>query len=200
MRGCIWFLLMSAAAADLPQSTRSEIVERIEVNGGADLLLRDREFRLYRCFANQEILGTPPVRAGDVVEWTLGFDAVGKCKVAALRYIGRPSDMPGRTRLRLDLNPLNSLIRRGNLSYGGIVTRLDAQTLALRTARGERLDIVLREDTHFFHAGVRTKRDDLALHQTVSIRAGRTFDGQLEAFYVMWGDILRPGVDSLKPH
>lgn len=195
MRFGLAALLMTAVSAQAPEQ-RCEVVERVDVAGGADLLFRDRNFRLYRCFADQRTPELGQIRAGDVVDWSPGFDGGGRCQIARLKFIGRAYDPGRQPRLKLDLNPLNVLIRRGNVMYGGVIASLDAQQLEVRNSRGERIRTLLRDDTHYFRDGLPSARLELVLNQVVSIRAGRNLEGQLEAFYVMWGDILRPGAEE----
>lgn len=193
MRLGVFALLLTTGVTAQMAEQRCEIVERVNVSGGADLLFRDRNFRLYRCFGDLESLNQANIRAGDVVDWAPGFDGSGRCRIATLRFVGRAFDPERNPRLRLDLNPLNILIRRGNVFYGGVIAYLDGQQLEVRTTRGERIRAVLRDDTHYFQDGLPSRPGELVLNQVVSIRAGRNLEGQLEAFYVMWGDILRPG-------
>ena len=193
--GLAALLVVSGLCADLPAQApeqRCEVVERIDLTGGADLLFRDRNFRLYRCFGDLEDLKQANIRAGDVVDWSPGFDGSGRCRIATLRFVGRAYEPNRRPRMRLDLNPLNTVIRRGNVMYGGVIAYIDGEYLEVRTTRGERIRAQLRDDTHYFQDGLPSAFGELVLNQVVSIRAGRNFEGQLEAFYVMWGDILRP--------
>lgn len=192
MRHGVVVLLFTLGAASQPVEQRCEVVERANVAGGSDLLFRDRNFRLYRCFGDLDSLQQPNLRPGDVVDWSPGFDGSGRCRIATLRFVGRAFDPARSPRLRLDLNPLNPLIRRGNVLYGGVIAYVDGKQLEVRTARGERIRAALRDDTHYFQDGLLSRLDELVLNQVVSIRAGRNLEGQLEAYYVMWGDILRP--------
>lgn len=190
--GLAALLFTSTLPAQAPEQ-RCEVIERVEINGGADLLFRDRNFRLYRCFADPQTLGLNAIRTGDVVDWSPGFDGSGRCRIATLKFVGRASEAGRRPRIKLDLNPLNTLIRRGNVMYGGVLAYVDGEQLEVRNSRGERIRALLRDDTHYFQDGLPSARRELVLNQVVSIRAGRNLDGRLEVFYVMWGDILRPG-------
>jgi hypothetical protein len=198
-KGALLLILMAAAAfrieGQIP-SLRSEIVARLPAGEMVELVLQDRERRTFHCGLNTAPEETT-LRTGDVVEWSgvPGPDGRG-CQIRSIRVLGHisiPSASEADGRVRLDLNPLNPLIRRGNLSYGGVVTAIAPRQLELRKRTGEREVIVLRPDTHFFANGLPAGVDEVVLNQRVSIRAGRNVDGQLEAFFVMWGGILRPG-------
>jgi hypothetical protein len=80
-----------------------------------------------------------------------------------------------------------------------VIAHIDNRNLEIRTTKGERLRFLLRDDTHYFRDGLPAALRELVLNQVVSVRAGRNLDGQFEAFYVMWGEILRPDNDPAKP-
>ncbi|MBS1828597.1 MAG: hypothetical protein JST93_25050 [Acidobacteria bacterium] len=81
---------------------------------------------------------------------------------------------------------------RGNVVLTGIVLEHDEYSLKLRTRDGLRHLITLRDDTRFMAAGAASARMDLPAYQTIQVRAGKTYDNRVEAYSIVWGEILRP--------
>jgi hypothetical protein len=83
------------------------------------------------------------------------------------------------------------LFARGNITFGGLVLRNDPQSLTLKTRAGE-TTLLLRSDTRYISDGLRTDPAALPVNTRVFIRCGRDIEGHLEAFQVIWGEILNP--------
>jgi len=98
---------------------------------------------------------------------------------------------PGlRARLRAMRTPPHSIVPRGNLTFAGIVLRLSPEFMVLRTRSDGQKTILIRHDTGFVERGCRVDASELAVTTRVFIRAGRNFEGDLEAYQVVWGEIL----------
>jgi hypothetical protein len=80
---------------------------------------------------------------------------------------------------------------QGNLTFGGMVLRSDSRTLTLKTRTGEVI-LGLRPDTRYVGRGLRLDPSDMSVNSHVFVRGGRDTDGHLEAYQVMWGEILNP--------
>jgi hypothetical protein len=92
---------------------------------------------------------------------------------------------------RADRRTMDYFIQRGAMSFAGLVVKADATSLTLKTRSGlQRL--LLRSDTRYSDSGLRV---DLAildlLNRHVFIKAGHTPNGGVEAYQVMWGEILQ---------
>lgn len=62
--------------------------------------------------------------------------------------------------------------------------------MTLRTrADGEKV-ILLRSDTRYIQGGSEVEASELKVNTRVYIRAGHTLERQVEAYQVMWGEIL----------
>jgi hypothetical protein len=79
---------------------------------------------------------------------------------------------------------------RGDRTLAGIVVRLTSRLLILRTNRGE-TTLALRPDTRYLGDGIRADPADLRVNTHVFVRAGKTIEGVVEAYQVMWGEILK---------
>ncbi len=85
-----------------------------------------------------------------------------------------------------------SFLPHGNLSLSGVVARLTADSLMLRTRSGDRQMIHLRPDTRFMTEGQTAGPASLPANTIVYIRGGRDLNNQIEAYQVIWGEILQP--------
>lgn len=78
---------------------------------------------------------------------------------------------------------------RGYLTFSGVVLRADASEMTIRTRSGDRT-LLLRGDTRYSEGGVRLEDAGWLVNRHVFVRGGRTIDGELEAYQVMWGEIF----------
>lgn len=140
------------------------------------------------------------VKVGDSVEVVADFSGGGHCTAVTV-YVRPPEPRPRLARgtgralpfpIWQPRNLMDNLIPRGRLTYAGIVIRMDKQRLTVRTRKDGQKSFALREDTIFSEAGREVEPAALEVHRTVYLRASPTFDGDLEVYQVVWGDILRP--------
>jgi len=191
------------------QIVRGELVAW-QVRGLAgEMGVRDAAGRVHHCqvlpdtYLTRQTMRITPVgvKAGDFVEMVADFgDGGGRC--TALTVYIRPPEPKARvargTGRALSFpswqprNLMDNLIPRGRLTYAGIVVRMDNQRLIVRTRKDGEKSFALREDTIFSEAGREVEPGALAIHRTVYLRASQTFDGDLEVYQVVWGDILMP--------
>jgi hypothetical protein len=78
---------------------------------------------------------------------------------------------------------------RGDRDLAGMVVRLTSRLLTLRTRNGE-TTLALRPDTRYWGDGLGATPADLQVNTHVFIHAGRSAEGVVEAYQVMWGKIL----------
>ena len=99
-----------------------------------------------------------------------------------------PAPPPGRvkpvaaTRQTFDLP-------HGDRTISGVIIRRDARSLTLRTRDGEQT-VLLRKDTRYLGDGTQQDAASALVNTRVFVRAGPNLYGGIEAFQVMWGDIL----------
>ena len=74
-------------------------------------------------------------------------------------------------------------VPRGYLAYSGLVVKNEDSKITLKTRSGART-LRLRPDTRYSEAS------QPLLNKHVFVRAGRNLEGVLEAYQVMWGEIL----------
>ena len=108
-------------------------------------------------------------------------------------------DVPNPPRLTLAdtriHSAVHSLLERppqiGTLTFSGVVSRLNAQSVVLRTREGEQT-LLIRQDTRYVDNGDTVEAAELRPNMRVFIRAGKNLYEQLEAYQVIWGTILDP--------
>ena len=89
-------------------------------------------------------------------------------------------------------DPTLSFAPRGSLTFTGVVLRLDGDGLVLRTRMDGEKWILVRRDTRYREAGLVVEPSSLQSSTRVFVRAGTNLDGQVEAYEIVWGEILTP--------
>jgi hypothetical protein len=95
-------------------------------------------------------------------------------------------------RLRQYRSATEHIVPRGSLTFSGIVSRIEGGAVILRTRTDGEKTILLRPDTRFLHRGAVVDSSALAQTMRVFVRAGRNLDDEIEAYQVVWGEILNP--------
>jgi hypothetical protein len=90
-------------------------------------------------------------------------------------------------------NPVvEQIYPRGNLTFTGVIIRMNPQLLVLRTRTEGEKPVLLRKDTLYMDSGLPGELSTLVVNTRVSIRGGRNLDNELEAYQVIWGEIEGP--------
>jgi len=89
-------------------------------------------------------------------------------------------------------DPTVTIAPRGSLTFTGVVLSLNADGLVLRTRVDGEKWILVRRDTRFRADGLQVEPASLRSSTRVFVRAGRNLDGEIEAYEVVWGEILAP--------
>jgi hypothetical protein len=89
-------------------------------------------------------------------------------------------------------SPTESWAPRGDMTISGLVVRISPDLLVIRTRSDGRKEILLRQDTRYLSGGVRVDGAALEVNTHVFVRAGRNLDDQVEAYQVVWGQIVQP--------
>lgn len=97
----------------------------------------------------------------------------------------------GKPRLRFLTGVTDSFAPRGDMTFSGVVLGVTGNWLTLRTRTKGNQTILLRPDTRYLGRGLPAERSNVENQMTVFIRAGRNLDGDIEAYQVVWGDILQ---------
>lgn len=103
-----------------------------------------------------------------------------------------PPPKPQRTGLPRPYNPHTDTVRTGTLTYSGVVYRVNPGKFVLHTREGGDLAILLRNDTRYLQDGQVVDLESLKPNTRVFVRAGKDLYNEVEAYQVIWGNILAP--------
>lgn len=97
----------------------------------------------------------------------------------------------GKPRLQLHNSATELLAPRGDMTFSGIVLVMNGDWLTLRTRDKGKQVLLLRPDTRYLGGGLPLERSNLDPQTRVYVRAGRNLDGDVEAYTIVWGEILQ---------
>jgi len=86
----------------------------------------------------------------------------------------------------------DDLFPRGTLTWAGVVSELSEERLDLRTRADPAKKILLRTDTRYLQDGCLVALPALRVNTRIFVRAGENLEGEIEAYQVVWGEILKP--------
>lgn len=170
------------------------------------LTIRDDEDRIFRFVTdgrsfierdNQRIT-CAKLRAGERMEVVSDRSSEPGARYARMasvmnfeaRQRPRPAILPRAPLVRY--SPTLRFAPRGSLTFSGIVLRQEKSGLLLRTrADGEKW-ILLNRDTMYRENGLQVESSYLTSSTRVFVRAGANLDGEIQAYEVVWGEILSP--------
>ncbi|HUP05264.1 MAG TPA: hypothetical protein VMU19_14805 [Bryobacteraceae bacterium] len=88
--------------------------------------------------------------------------------------------------------PAHALFAADALSYAGVVSQLTPARVVLHMRNGADQPIVLLKETRYMNDGANVDAAALQMNMHVFVRAGKSLYGDVEAYQVMWGQILQP--------
>ena len=156
---------------------------------GGSLSIRQSDGMVYDCSYDRLTLfqrNRWPIHAADLnggepVEILADRKTTVPCYVRMLSVVYPPPPSP-----RHRVPPKKETWRpRGHLSYSGLVISADGSMFTIKTNAGPRI-LYRRDDTHY------SDSTEPLLNKHVFVRAGRNQQGALEAYQVVWGEILSP--------
>ena len=105
----------------------------------------------------------------------------------------RSSGGPGvRPRAKASTRPVEPFGPRGNMTFSGLVMRVTSNLLTLKSRAGAYQTIHLRPDTRYSTEGQIAEAKNIPVNTVVFVRCGKNLDDEVEAFQVVWGEILQP--------
>ena len=136
------------------------------------------------------------IEKGDAVEVVSDRDAGLAIHYARTVHVINPRpvrrQVPFASRNRTYSPPFDLLAPRGDLTFTGIVDSITLERLVLHLRSGARTPILLRRDTRFIAEGEQVDAAELKPSTRVFVRAGKNLDDRIEAYQIMWGEILEP--------
>jgi hypothetical protein len=206
-----WGIVLLAAGLAAAQQTapvgivRGTLIERDEAQTG-ELIVRLRDNRVYsfqfdaRTYVEKEkkAVAVKDLATGDTLEILSDAGKEPRERYArTVKVVTEEPETPSpriRLRRRAEWEPslLDQLYPRGNLTFAGIVASVGRDSLLLRTRDRTEKRILLRRDTRYLREGVQVDAAALGVNTRVFVRAGKNLYDEVEAYQVIWGDILKP--------
>ncbi|HEV3331845.1 MAG TPA: hypothetical protein VG096_12730 [Bryobacteraceae bacterium] len=207
MRSWRWLLLFPAAlAAQPPQSVAllsGVLLERDTQAAAGEFAVRASDNQVFRyrfdakTYVEREQLPSSVARLqpGDKVQ-VISDEVSG----TLLRYARTihvletppPTRPVSQGRLRVYRSLEERAIPTGTLTYAGVIFRLNAERMVIHTRGAGDQTILLRQDTRYLEDGDTVEPGVLRTNMRVFVRAGRTLFNEIEAYQVVWGQILMP--------
>lgn len=209
--------LLTAACATAWQSpapppaiVRGDVIEWDAARGAGELSIRTASHQVFRFSFDdrtyfereRQRITADNLARGDLVE--IVSDALSGAALRyartvhvlevkpALRRRASAASVPAGSASRAWRSSLDRILPPGNLTFSGIVARINGGRMVLRTRRDGAQTILLREDTRFLENGMEVAASALAPNLRVFVRASKNFENNIEAHQVIWGDILDP--------
>jgi hypothetical protein len=141
------------------------------------------------------------VQKGDSIEIVADRDESEPVHYARTVHVIEVRPAPSRRpmsagRSRLYRSPTELFLPRGNLTYAGVIAKLTPERMVVRTRQAGEKIIVLRRDTRYMESGSIVEAADLKPNTRVFVRAGKNLDDEIEAYQIIWGEILKPHSDQ----
>jgi hypothetical protein len=211
MRGCAVLLVLAAIAAghcyaqsrNASPLIRGVLVERGELPSG-ELTVRTADNQIFhyrfdsKTYVEREdrLIDVARLAPGDKVEVLSDEGPASAVRYARTVHVMLRDPTPPRSRSQdpfirhTSLDPLQPL---STMSLAGVVASLGQDWLVLHTRHAGNQTILLRRDTRYLGDGERVEHSDLHPNMRVFIRAGRNLFNEVEAYQIIWGQILQPG-------
>lgn len=206
--GLAWLALPLAPLSLMAQPqapiglVRGRLTECHSSVGAGELTIRTADGQVFRFafddktyFEREQQLTRPgKLEEGDWLEIVADKTPESVLRYARTVHVIEPKTA---TRLRpaagatVNRGPLDPFFARGDLSFSGVVARVNNASLVLHTRAGEKI-ILLRQDTSFIAQGKPVEGSALEPNTRVFVRAAKNLDNQIEAYQIVWGEILEP--------
>ncbi|MDX2152950.1 MAG: hypothetical protein SFV54_19565 [Bryobacteraceae bacterium] len=194
-------VLAASAQTPAPGIVRGELLDREGEAAEGILVIRADDNKVYRCAfdkrtlfeRNRLLVGAASIKFGERLE-VVADTADAACYLRTVHVAEAPPAArrlpPRRPLTTSGSNVLDNLFPRGNLTFAGVILRLNSERIVLRTRDAQEHTIYLRPDTRFLQQGAPSEASALRVNSRVFVRAGKNFENIVEAFQVVWGTIL----------
>ena len=200
MRVAIMVLLFTllTLAQDSPVS-RGVLVRRDSGVKSGEFSVRSSDSRVVRYHFDAQTyverdnraIDTGQLRPGDPVE--VVSEAMPGASLRAARSIHVIPPAPPRPHLTtLPVRAGAAAIAKGNLTFSGLILRLTESRLLLHQRDGSDREILLRPDTRYADNGETVAAASLKPGMRIFVRGAKTEEGEVEAYQVVWGNMLAP--------
>lgn len=204
-------LLFFVAAASLSSQAlptgflRGVLVANESSSPGDQFLLQPEHGKVYRFRFDQrtwierekERIPGSALRVGELLEVVTDRDPKAMFEVHYARMVHviekrvvRPPPPAGV--FRFYKHPTEEAWITPQLSFTGVISHLASGEFTLKTRLDGNKRVLLRPDTMFLQSGGQVETMALQQNLRVCVWAAKNREGELEAYQVMWGEILQP--------
>ena len=201
-------LVLAAQTVMPPPLLQGVLLERDPQTASGEFSVRAADFHVFRFLfdaktyveRDQQPIDVSRLQPGEKVE-VVSDEAAGSLLRYARTVHVLPTPAPPRTlsqgRFRAYRSSADRLlsvdrIPAGTLGLAGVVSRLNADHVVLHVRGGADQTILLRQDTRYLQNGEIVGSNLLKPNMRVFVRAGKTLYNEVEAYQVIWGQILEP--------
>lgn len=199
------FLPMVLAAQNAPSEAvvRGTLLERDSQTAAGEFSVRVADHQVFRyrfdtktqVERDQQTIDVARLQPGDNVEVVCDAGQQAPLRYARAIHVlsaPHPPRPVSRARPRVYRDPIDRLNSSSTLAVSGVVFRLNADRMILHTRVQGDQTVILRQDTRYVQDGDAVQANDLKPNTRVFVRVGRTLYNELEAYQVVWGQILMP--------
>lgn len=204
--GMVWLFtsLAWAQAPSDPATLSGVLLERDADTGRGEFSVRAADFHVHRfrydtktaVNREEQEAGVAALRPGDHVDVTsdqVGDDALRYARAIQVTF-AVPAPVVKRAPPTHRIRPYSAaeerLLPKGDLSFAGVIVRLDGSRLVLRMRTGSEQTILLRQDTRYLDNGELVAAAALKPTMSVFVRGSKNLYGDVEGYQVSWGNIL----------
>lgn len=216
----IFAALLPAQDNSLLSVLRGSLLEWDSTAPRGDISVRGADFQVQRCSFDErsyferssQRISVTQLNKGQQLEIIADHNgSPSRCYARAIRVVDAPpavaaSPMRPRIPTGRALPPgygsggsynsvyssLDSILPRGNVTMAGVVLRLNGDSMLVRTRADGQKSIMLRQDTRYLQGGSPVAASRLQVNDRIFIRCGKNLEDELEAYQIVWGEILHP--------
>lgn len=202
-----WAVIMGAQMAQQNASIHGTLLERDAQTASGEFSVRlpDHEVLRYRFDGrtrverNGQAIDVARLRLGDKLEVVSQEITGSPLRYASAIRVDSVREPPtavgpvpsGRIRTAYS-NSVDRFLPTATLALSGVVLRSNAEHVILHTRDAGDETVLLRPDTRYLENGNVVEAGALKPNMRVFISAGRTLYNEIEAYQVVWGQILLP--------
>ena len=197
-------LLLAPLAAAQPALVRGVLLERDAQLSSGQFSIRLPDNQVFRyqfdrktyVEREKQLIDVPRLNPGEKVEVVSDVVPGSLLRYARTIHVMEDAPKPPRPmsagRLRAYRPSDDRALPVGTLTFSGVVFRLNPERVMLHVRDGVDQTILLRKDTRFVQNGEMVDSAALKMNMRVFVRAGKDLYNQVEAYQIVWGNILDP--------
>jgi hypothetical protein len=211
----IWWVLAAGAQTPVPGFVRGVILECDSQTATGEVAIRAADNQVFRyqfdaktyAERDDQLIQASRLKPGEKVEVVSDRSPAYTLRYARTIHVVQPLPPPrsltmGRYRAANPGNANNNAnigsnarldrLPTGTLTFSGVVFRLNGERVVLHTRETGDQSILLRADTRYLREGETVEAKDLKPNMRVYVRAGKNLYDEVEAYQIIWGNILTP--------